>query len=112
MSSAMMHPEWVMFGVDAGDGTVHLYASQTLSYVELEAVHEEISTFGRNFTQSLVRCIEFSGQMRDFVLVAGANYAEAFRRLFDTWTPDDGTAGSGSPARLTPHLGVLDRGSE
>jgi hypothetical protein len=107
-----MHPEWVMFGVDAGDGTVHLYASKTLSYVQLEAIYEEISMFGRDFTQSLVRCIEFSGELRDFVLVAGADYAEAFRRLFDTWTPGGSTAGGGPTARLTPHLGVLDRGNE
>ncbi len=93
-----------MFGVDAGDGTVHLYASQTLSYVELEAIYEEITTFGREFTQSLVRGIEFSGQMRDFVLVAGADYAEAFRRLFDTWSPE----GSGSShTALSPSRRVL-----
>jgi len=97
MTSMSTRPQWAMFGVDAGDGTVHLYASQTLTYVELMAVYDGDETFRPLGWRPTLFGIRFSGEMRDFVLVVGTDYADAFRRLFDTWTPGDGAARPGLP---------------
>src|ERR1044072_6953629 len=61
------------------------------------AVYDGEETFRPLGWRPTLLGIRFSGEMRDFVLVVGTDYADAFRRLFDTWTPGDGAARPGLP---------------
>jgi hypothetical protein len=84
-------PRWVMAGDDNGPDGVTLWASNTLTQAEL---CEEID-FG-DVWQHLDREIYhrrrsflLTAAMIDLVMIRADDWPQAFRRLFDAWSPGD-----------------------
>ncbi|AYD84639.1 hypothetical protein SEA_PAITO_55 [Mycobacterium phage Paito] len=80
-------PDFVMVGGQQ-DGKVYLLASKTLTEVELRMERDRLDNrYGwpkpwgpeRHFV---------TAEMRDYVMVVGDSYAEAFRTLFEEWSPE------------------------
>lgn len=76
-------PEWIMFGIDAGDHVV-LYASTSLSYMELR---QEVGYFDE-LHADLIRVgtlratpWDIKGRMVDYVVIEAFNYPEALAKL-------------------------------
>ena len=84
-------PDFVMVGGQS-DGMFYLIASKALTEVELrvEAEHlDELFDFRMGRQKPVYRQF-LTAEMRDYVVVAGRDYAEAFRTLFEEWTPGAG----------------------
>lgn len=102
-------PDFVMVGGQA-DGKFYLLASKTLTEVELRIEAERPDWFNR-YDDRLYRPLErhfVTAEMRDYVLVVADSYAEAFRTLFDRWSPEPERPAIGdqraidAPARALP----------
>lgn len=79
-------PDWVMIGVRVSEGVL-IYASRTLSSVQLEVIVEEIETFGHWMPRHVDTEIELTTTMRSYVVAHGRTYADAIRNLmeYDVW---------------------------
>jgi hypothetical protein len=81
-------PDFVMVGGQQ-DGRVYLVASKSLSEVELRAEVDRPEFLYGTLHRVLPRERYFiTAETRDFVMVVGDSYAEAFATLFEEWTPE------------------------
>lgn len=84
-------PDWVMLGVPTPDGRVAIYASKELNQAELTHETELDDNFWRYDQRPMFRPIErieLTVQMRTYYIVTADTYAQAFRVLFDEWSPE------------------------
>jgi hypothetical protein len=84
-------PDWVMLGVPTPNGQVAVYASKELNHAELthETEMDEYLWLWSDLIQRVPRRrIELTVEMRTYVVVIADTYAEAFRILFDEWSPE------------------------
>jgi hypothetical protein len=79
-------PEWIMFGVNVGT-EVHLYASTSLSYMELR---QEVGHFDE-LHQDLIKLgtlkptpWDIKGRMVDYVIIVAPSYPEALAKLMQS----------------------------
>ena len=82
-------PDWVVLGVQQG-AKVAVYASKELTDAELRYEvdrYEEIRWDPRFVVGPRPR-IEMEVRMNTFIVVVADTYEQAFRRLFDTWSPE------------------------
>ncbi len=83
-------PDWVICGIP-WDGKVAILASTELDRAELEAqrdIFDPIDPY--DFTEPIRLSptrYTLTVQMRQFVLVVADTYEQAFRSLFEQWTP-------------------------
>lgn len=103
MSLYRIKPDWCMFGAPVGPNLVAIYASSTLSEVELEAVAMRPPAWAPPLSSGTASIL-LRGEMRSFVMATGATYADALRVLLEHWTPDAG------PMALPPAVRALDSG--
>jgi len=87
----MNKPQWIVIGIQAmpgPEGGVAILASKAISGVTLDAQYDHPSLVddGRVVRNDAIYTIEAT--MKDFVIVYGSTYEEAFRRLFNTWDPN------------------------
>jgi hypothetical protein len=87
----MTAPRWVLAGVDNGADGVILYASNTLTQGELREEIDfgdvERQDYGRVYRHR--RSFLLTAAMIDLVMIRADDWPEAFRRLFDAWSPED-----------------------
>jgi hypothetical protein len=86
-------PDWVMLGVPTPDGKVAIYASKELNHAELTHEIEQDDVFWRYDQRPRFpprTRIELTVEMRTYVIVTADTYAQAFRVLFDEWSPEPG----------------------
>jgi hypothetical protein len=86
-------PDWVMLGVPTPNGQVAIYASKELNHAEL--THETDEDDLREWLAWPVsrvprQRIELTVEMRTYVVITADTYAQAFRVLFDEWSPEPG----------------------
>lgn len=90
-NSVYMRPDWVILGVDNPPNGVFIIASSDLTVAELRAVRDEWSEWPPNdglFVRATSSVYELETTMRRYVWIQGTTYADAIRRLFEQWTPD------------------------
>lgn len=92
-------PDWVILGARVGPGGVVLVASSDLIDAELRETRPEPLELWQipKWVQE-DPAIVLSTKMRRCVMVCGATYEEALRRLFQTWTPEASHPAIGTPA--------------
>ena len=81
-------PDWVMLGTRWGDSGVTLFASNKLTYGELEIRHsrmEDILHLGYTFAPPPE--ISMRAEMADVVMINADTYAEALAKLAAHWQP-------------------------
>lgn len=83
-------PEWVMLGIDWEAPGVALLASKELAASEIDYRARQYdfkdwADFMRNFRPETTLFVH----MKDFVLVAGENYAACIETLLMSWSPDE-----------------------
>lgn len=85
-------PDWVMLGVPTPDGRVAVYASKELNQAELthETEFDDIYAWYEPVIRVPRHRIELTVEMRTYVVVTADTYAQAFRVLFDEWSPETG----------------------
>jgi len=86
--SYLSSPDFVVMGMPHEDG-VMLMASNELSAAELEVEYDMIP-YDRGMYIGHIpgqRSITLTCHIGSYTVVYGDTYAEAFRRLFDAWTP-------------------------
>lgn len=85
------HPNWVMLGIYSG-GKYFIYASDELSVVELQRVHDDFddrfADFARLVTYNNVKTL-LTMRLFKFYVGIGNSYNEALRNLMNAWNPDD-----------------------
>jgi len=84
-------PDWVMLGIPTPDGRVAIYASKELNHAELthETERDDYLWSPYDLIQRIPRRrIELTVNMRTYYVVTADTYAEAFRSLFDAWSPE------------------------
>lgn len=97
-------PDFVMVGGQS-DGKFFVMASKTLTEVELRVESERpYFLYGDRHHRMQPRDRHFiTAEMRDYVTVVGDSYAEAFRTLFEEWSPEpDPQPAIASRPRLPP----------
>lgn len=79
-----------MVGATLND-RVMLIASSELTEVELQVVYEEnfAPIWQERAYEPPNRTVALTASMRRYVIVYGATYAEALRKLFEHWDPAD-----------------------
>lgn len=87
-------PQWVMLGADWDGPGVLLLASRTLKSVELDFrarsyEFRDIADLLARFRPELTLTVHMDD---DYVLVAGATFADCLAELLQHWQPDDLTA--------------------
>lgn len=82
-------PDWVMFGIREGD-SVALWASSTLSFVQLETeyLHPRFAGSYSYFPDGTTERTTMTVTMGDHVVVHAPDYETAFRTLFGKWSPE------------------------
>lgn len=100
MSSDPVRPDWVVLGTSIPDDKVAVYASKDLNHAELsqEMDHSWDNLASHPFREPSRR-IELTVEMRKFTVVVADTYADAFRHLFDAWSPDDDRVALDAPQR-------------
>lgn len=88
MSDEQIRPDFVILGVPAEDA-VYVYASQDLTKAELEAVVEEERVRSLADWRPPRREYTLTATMKAFTVARGETYADAFRALFESWTPPE-----------------------
>lgn len=86
-------PDFVMVGSHLPNGKVCLFASKSLTEAELRTESEEFDSLDHRYNTTTFepRYRYFvTAEMRDWVQVVADDYAEAFRILFERWTPTGG----------------------
>lgn len=88
MTQPQPRPDWVVLGTPAGDGKFAVIASKDLNEAELgrEVDYIEDWTGSRIRTPAVRNTLTV--EMRTYTVVVADSYAEAFRTLFATWSPD------------------------
>lgn len=84
-------PDFVMVG-GQNAGKFYLLASKSLTDVELRMEAERPDLFDR-FYRHLYPPLQrhfVKAEMRDYVVVMADSYSEAFRTLFEVWSPESG----------------------
>lgn len=92
-------PDFAMVGGQS-DGKFYIIASKTLTQAELrwEADYLEPLYFGAG--RMLDRQFyTLTAEMRDITMTVGDSYAEAFRTLFDEWSPEPDRPALPAPVR-------------
>lgn len=87
----LQRPDWVMLGVQHENGVL-VFASNMLSQAELRAEYdryEDITNGPFLFARPLRARFFIEAEMKQYVMIFGADYADAIRRLFDEWSPTD-----------------------
>lgn len=82
-------PDFVLLGIQRDDG-VMIIASDKVTEAELETQFDEIEYWTSPYERNLVpgaRSITLTCFLRDYVVVYAPTYGEAFRNLFEQWTP-------------------------
>ncbi len=101
-----MMPDWVMLGVDLGEEGVCIYASSELTEAELLVVErfERLEDWPASVLahRSRIDYIVLSANMKTYVWVRGATYADALHTLFGRWKPWDQKPAVGGPPALPP----------
>jgi len=94
MTGHHWQPDWIIFGIQVDEG-VCLYASKTLSRVEIEHQFDDDLFFAGRFDAGIrsrgPSYIEVSAVMRDYVWIKAPNYATAFTQLndlFNQWSQE------------------------
>lgn len=90
-------PGWVMCGAELDDGTVCLYASNTLSHAELEAEVDDFGSWGSPVPIAQRKTYTITATMKSLVVLHAADWPSAFRALFNQWSPDADTS---SPTQI------------
>ena len=101
MSASERAPDWVVLGTSTADGRVAVYASKDLDRAELSEEidhYRDIFAYGSPIRREWRR-IELTVEMRKYTVVVADTYADAFRRLFDAWSPDDDRLALDAPQR-------------
>lgn len=80
-------PDWVLLGIPRDDGSVMLVASDQMTRASLEARLEGFDAMLRPFEFSPRQRYTLTAEMDGCVVVLGADYAEAIRKLFGHWQP-------------------------
>lgn len=80
-------PDFVVVGTTYSDGKVVLLASKTLDYAELKQEIEYPDIFNRRARQDMREDIHIIAKIKDYIWVRADSYAEAWRILFDQWSP-------------------------
>lgn len=86
-----VRPDWVMCGLPSGDGRVMILASTELSQAELEAQRDHFElidpydAFGPIYPGPTRYTLRID--MNRFVIVVADTYEQAFRSLFEQWSP-------------------------
>jgi hypothetical protein len=89
MNMTQQRPDWVVLGVPAADGKVAVLASKDLNEAELSREVDYVHDFwGGARIRALPARNTLTVEMRTYTVVVADSYAEAFRTLFDTWSPD------------------------
>lgn len=100
MIDSYPRPDWVVLGGPAPDGKVAVYASKDLNQAELahEMDHPWDIRVSHPFREP-ARRITLTVEMRSYTVVVADTYADAFRHLFDAWSPDDDRLALDAPQR-------------
>lgn len=92
MDEPIKAPDFIVVGGQYGD-KVMLLASKELADVELK---EELDNLDRLLGRHYSRYIEpsrydirLTAEMRDYVIVWGEDYPQAWQTLFECWTPEN-----------------------
>ena len=83
-------PDWVMCGIPwAEDGKVGIIASTELDRAELEARRERLDVYLFEAPPVRMRLVRYTlrVEMQGFVIVVADTYEQAFRSLFERWSP-------------------------
>lgn len=88
-----MNPDWVIFSISSDSDGVVLYASSSLSAIELEAQYEtDYRSLWEPWEWQVPRMshVDLTVSMREYVIVRGETYADALRNLMGMHgEPDD-----------------------
>jgi hypothetical protein len=87
---ATQRPDWVMCGTQWPGGQVAIFASTELNQAELEGQRDsyDIDPFALlGPVRTPPMRYTLSVEMRTFVIVVGDTYEQAFRSLFEQWSP-------------------------
>jgi hypothetical protein len=93
-----MRPDWAIIGLPTFDGRVQVIASKDLTQVELEAKTRryEFEFDDRMLGYDRIYTVTF--EMSTFTIVIADSYPEAFRTLFDSWSPGPAVQPGALPA--------------
>lgn len=80
-----LSPDFAIVGVTLNTGRVQVLASKDLTRAELRAIRVR-DTY--DFTAPMrIRGIFLTTEMKHYVIVDADSYPDAFRKLFDIWSP-------------------------
>lgn len=82
-----MNPDWVIFGISSDSDGVVLYASSSLSAIELEAQYEMdyFRSYPWEWQVPRFRHVDMTVSMHQYVIVQGETYADALRKLMNMY---------------------------
>lgn len=82
-------PDWVVLGAPAGDGKVVVYASKDLTHAEIQTTvdRDDVFMWPDSRWEFSQRRIELTVGLKTYTVVVADTYEQAFRTLFDAWTP-------------------------
>lgn len=104
-TAATFRPEWIIVGSRLdGEGKVWVMASAALEVAKMEPRLLQPRPVPHDFIWPVPKFdgFELTVGMRTYIWVKGGDYADAIRRLFEHWNPDDASTqpavGPGTPA--------------
>lgn len=96
-------PDWVICGIPWDNDKVAILASTELSHAELETKADDIHVEAWEFVRPTRTTTRYAlvVHMRSFVIVVADTYEQAFRSLFEQWTPQRQTQIAGHQPQIS-----------